>query len=90
MSLLETLAIEATASETTSKEEEEEQIQLESGWQWAPRSWVIKGDMKEMQGLIDKGTLKFVKNPPDGAKIITSKIVRSFKGDGSKFEACLA
>ncbi len=34
--------------------------------------------------MIDKVTLKFVANPPDGAKIITSKVVRTFKGDGVK------
>ena len=84
MSLTETLVIEAKATEMTSKEDEEEQILLESGWQWAPRSWVTKGDVKEMQGLIDKGCLKFVTSVPDGAKVISSKVVRTFKGDGVK------
>ncbi len=27
-------------------------------------SWVINGDEKEVQGLIDKGTLKFIETPP--------------------------
>ena len=84
MTLLETLAIEAKVSETLPQEEQEEQIRLENGWQWAPRSWVIKGDVKEMQGLIDKHTLKFVSEPPKDARIITSKVVRTFKGDGVK------
>ena len=57
MNLMETLMMESKATEMTSKEDEEEQIQLESGWQWAPRSWVTKGDVKEMHGLVDKGCL---------------------------------
>ena len=81
MGLLQTLAIEAKAGEADTKSEEEEQIQLDSGWQWAPRSWVVKGDIKEMQGLLDKGTLKFVAQPPEGAKTITSEVVRTFKGE---------
>ena len=85
MTLLETLAVEAkVAEEEESKGDEEEQIQLESGWQWAPRSWVTKGDIKEMQGLVDKGCLKFVAIAPAGTKIISSKVVRTFKGDGVK------
>jgi hypothetical protein len=51
--LMLTLAVEAKAGDAEMKEEDEEQIMLESGWQWAPKSWVIKGDEKEMQGLID-------------------------------------
>jgi hypothetical protein len=78
---LETLTTEARRAEATSQEE---QIRLENGWQWAPRSWVIKGDLKEMQGLIDKQTLKFVSETPKDAKVITSKVVRSFKGGGVK------
>ena len=84
MNLMETLMMESKATEMTSKEDEEEQIQLESGWQWAPRSWVTKGDVKGMQGLVDKGCLKFVASVPDGAKAISSKVVRTFKGDGVK------
>ena len=45
---------------------------------------MIKGDVKEMQGLIDKHTLKFVSEPPKDARIITSKVVRTFKRDGVK------
>ncbi len=84
MSLLETLAIEAKMGEAKTKEEDEEQIKLENGWQWAPKSWVIKGDTKEVQGFIDNGTLKFIDTPPTGARVITSKVVRTFKGDGVK------
>ena len=84
MTLLETLAVEAKISETILQEEKEEQIRLENGWQWAPRSWVIKGDVKEMQGLADKHNLKFVSEPPKDARVITSKVVRTFKGDGVK------
>ena len=82
--LMLTLAVEAKAGDIEMEENDEEQIMLESGWQWAPKSWVIKGDEKEMQGLIDKGTLKFIETPPTEAKIISSKVVRSFKGDGVK------
>ena len=55
MSLMETLVIESKATEMTSKEDEEEQIQLESGWQWAPQSWVTKeGDAGfGRQGLLE-------------------------------------
>ena len=84
MNLLETLAIEAQTAEATSQEEQEEQIRLENGWQWAPKSWVAKGDLKETQGLIDKQTLKFVTEPPKDARVVTSKVVRNFKGDGMK------
>ena len=79
--LMLTLAVEAKAGDIEMEENDEEQIMLESGWQWAPKSWVIKGDEKEMQGLIDKGTLKFIETPPTEAKIISSKVVRSVKGD---------
>ena len=89
MNLMETLMMESKATEMTSKEDEEEQIQLESGWQWAPRSWVTKGDVKEMQGLVDKGCLKFVASAPEGAKTISSKVVRTFKGDGVKSRLAL-
>ena len=68
MTLLETLAIEAKVSETPPQEEQEEQIRLENGWQWAPRSWVIKSDVKEMQGLIDKHTLMFVSRFTQGCE----------------------
>ncbi len=77
--LMLTLAVEAKAGDGEMKEEDEKQIMLESGWQWAPKSWVIKGDEKEMQGLIDKGTLKFIEAPPAESKVISSKVVRSFK-----------
>ena len=45
---------------------------------------MTKGDVKEMQGLVDKGCLKFVASAPEGAKIISSKVVRTFKGDSVK------
>ena len=90
MTLLETLAIEAKVSETLPQEEQEEQIRLENGWQWAPRSWVIKGDVKEMLGLIDKHTLKFVSEPPKDARIITSKFRENFQRRWREVEACIA
>ena len=40
--LMLTLAVEAKAVDVEMEQKDEEQIMLESGWQWAPKSWVIK------------------------------------------------
>ncbi len=45
---------------------------------------MIKGDVKETQGLLHKHTLTCVSEPPKDARIITSQVVRTFKGDGVK------
>ncbi len=54
MGLLETLEPEARVVETTFQEETEDHIRLENGWQWAPKSRVMKSGIKEMQELVDK------------------------------------
>ena len=51
MNLLETLAIEAQTAEAISQEEQEEQIRLENGWQWAPKSWVAKRRLERDTGF---------------------------------------
>ena len=62
----------------------EEQIRLEIGVDWAPKSWTIAGDLKELQGLFDKGVLEPTSEVDRSYREIPSKVVRSYKGTGVK------
>ena len=46
--------LEEEAKMVTDQPLPEEQIRLENGVDWAPKSWTIAGDLKELQGLFDK------------------------------------
>ncbi len=47
--------LEEEAKIVTDQPLPEEQIRLENGVDWAPKSWEIAGDVEELQGLFDKG-----------------------------------
>jgi hypothetical protein len=73
---LETLLIEQKAIE---QEGVEEKFVMDNGVDWAPKSWIEAGDLKEMQGLFDKGVLKPTKSPSPTTRRISSKILRNIK-----------
>jgi len=62
---------------------------LNSAEEWAPRSWTMEGDRKELQGLFDRKALRMITECSKTARYIPSKMVRRLKGEGVKSRMCL-
>jgi hypothetical protein len=74
-------------------EDDLEGIYSDDGLDWWPAEKVRQGDLKELQGLFDKGVLRPAREEArsDGKRprYISSKIVRKTKGENVKTRMCL-
>ena len=74
-------------------EDDLEGIYSDDGLDWWPAEKVRQGDLKELQGLFDKGVLRpareEARNDGKYPRYISSKVVRKTKGENVKSRMCL-
>ena len=71
------------------EEQAEEQLMLENGVDWCPRSTALVGDLKEVQGLFDKGVFVNCKTERPEGRCTPMGLVRRWNGDVLKSRLCL-
>ena len=77
------------ADDGGNEEQTEEQLMLENGVDWCPRSKASEGDLKEVQGLFDKNVFVNTKTERPEGRYIPMRLVRRWKGDVLKSRLCL-
>ena len=67
---------------------DEQQIMLEAG-DWCPVAMAWEGDVKEVQGLFDKGVFERMGNQRPEGRYISMRMIRRWKGEVIKSRLCL-
>jgi hypothetical protein len=65
-------------------EEHAEWVRMENGTDWMPPEAVEKGDLAELQGLLDDGCSELIQEAPQGARRMGGRFVRRIKGTSVK------